>query len=158
MLRSDAGLDEMLAGLQRRIGDVEHRMRRMLRHGAVHAADYGQALVRCRHDTTAEGAPVLTGWIPWLTRRAGRDVDWWAPEVGEQVLILAPEGELALAMALPALYSDAHPAPLAVPSKHRVNYAGTAYFDYDRTAKRFTLDSGGGEVVLVGATETLTVV
>ncbi len=32
--------------------------------------------------------------IPFLHRRGGNDWEWWAPEVGEQVLVIAPGGNL----------------------------------------------------------------
>ncbi|UMT46983.1 hypothetical protein AOY90_15755 [Escherichia coli] len=40
-------------------------------------------------------------WLQWLTHRAGRSRTWWAPSVGEQVLILAVGGELDTAFVLP---------------------------------------------------------
>lgn len=32
--------------------------------------------------------------LPWLRRRGGKDWEWWAPEIDEQVLILAPGGKV----------------------------------------------------------------
>lgn len=43
-------------------------------------------------------------WMPWLTRRAGRDAEWWKPDLHEQVLILAPSGNLALGVVAGSIY------------------------------------------------------
>ena len=43
-------------------------------------------------------------WMPWLTRRAGCDSEWWKPDVDEQVLVLAPSGNLALGVVAGCIY------------------------------------------------------
>lgn len=54
----------------------------------------------------------LSAWLPWLAVRAGGSAAmWWPPQVGEQVAILAPGGDLAQGFALPGAYSDAMPSP-----------------------------------------------
>jgi phage baseplate assembly protein V len=45
-----------------------------------------------------------TTWLNWLTTRAGRSRVWWAPSVGEQVLLLAIGGELDTAFVLPGIF------------------------------------------------------
>lgn len=35
-------------------------------------------------------------WMPWLSSRAGYDAEWWMPEIDEQVVVVAPSGNLAL--------------------------------------------------------------
>ncbi len=57
-------------------------------------------------DEALETAP-----LPWLTRRAGDSIEWWAPEAGEQVVILNIPGRHENAVILPAIYSSAFPAP-----------------------------------------------
>ncbi len=43
-------------------------------------------------------------WMPWVTLRAGYDGEWWQPELHEQVLVVAPSGDLALGIVIGALY------------------------------------------------------
>ena len=64
---------------------------------------------RCRVRT----GQLLTDWLPWLTLRAGATAGtWWAPEPGEQCLLLSPGGDLRQGVVLPGLYSDQnHPPP-----------------------------------------------
>lgn len=93
---------------------------------------------------------LTTGWIPWLTLRAGPDASWWAPEPGEQVLVLTPGGRGEQAVALPAVYSDAHPAPADAATVRRDVYADGAVVEYDRAAHRLRATlPGGGTAVLI---------
>ena len=79
---------------------------------------------------------VLTGgmqttWLNWLTSRAGRSRVWWAPSVGEQVLLLAIGGELDTAFVLPGIFSDDHPAPSASPDAIHVAFPDGAVIEYE---------------------------
>ncbi len=90
--------------------------------------------------------PLTTGYLPFMSRRAGPDRSWWAPETGEQVLVIAPGGVMELAIILPGgLYSDAHPAPADMASVARMTFGDGAIIEYDRAAHRLsaTLPAGG---------------
>ena len=43
-------------------------------------------------------------WMPWITPRAGNDAEWWMPEENEQVVIVAPSGNLALGIIIGMVY------------------------------------------------------
>lgn len=129
-----------------RIALAEHdrAIQQALRIGRVAELDPAAARVR-----VAIGQ-LVTGWIPWLTLRAGPDASWWAPEPGEQVLVLTPGGRGEQAVALPAVYSDAHPAPADAATVRRDTYADGATVEYDRAAHRLraTLPAGGTAVLV----------
>ena len=94
----------------------------LLRTGTVTEVDVSKALVRF-----ATG-DITTDWLPWFERRAGGASggrSWWPPVVGEQGLLLAPGGDLARAVILPGMFSDAMPAG--------ANQAATAREDFDAT-------------------------
>ena len=112
-----------------RLVELARRLANVVRPGVVAEADYPKGLVRVKF---AEEEEALTAWLPFAAARAGGDASWWAPEVGEQVLLLAPSGELAQAVVLGSLYSDAHPAPSSGPDKHLVRYSDGAEIEYDR--------------------------
>ena len=114
--------------------ELERRVGALIRLGVVHAADYARARVRVRYDATPDGAPVLTGWLAWLCARAGPDRAWWAPEVGEQVVVLSPGGELAQAVVLGALYQAAHPANADRADITRVDWADGSWVEHDRAS------------------------
>lgn len=117
--------------------ELARRLANLIRYGRVAEADYAQALARVECDG------YLTGWLPWLTRRAGGDVAWWAPEVGESVLVLAPDGDPALAAILPAAYSDAVPPPESSPDRASWRFGNTVTVAVDRAAGSVTVTATG---------------
>ncbi|MEM1000467.1 MAG: phage baseplate assembly protein V [Bacteroidota bacterium] len=64
--------------------------------------------------------------LPWLRRRGGKDWEWWAPEVGEQVLILAPGGRVERAVIIGSL-----------------PYRGDKLTMIDQSARKFNRSQGG---------------
>jgi phage baseplate assembly protein V len=110
------------------IAEIARCLANMIRPGAVAAVDYPNAMVRVK------AGDLYTGWLPWLTVRAGKDVTWWPPEVGEQVLILCPDGDPAQAVVLMALYSTAQPSPADRATIHVARYEDGAEISYDREA------------------------
>ncbi len=63
--------------------DALRLLRNLIRTGVVVEVDLDDG--RCRVQTGG----IVTDWLQWLTTRAGRSRVWWAPSVGEQVLLLA---------------------------------------------------------------------
>lgn len=128
--------------------ELSRRLENLIRHGVIAEADYTTARVRVTYNTDAQGQPVNTNWLPWLTQRASHDADWWPPEVGEQVLILSPSGDLSQGFVLPAVYQNNHPAPETVATKRRINFADGSFVEYDRAAHKLTVTVNGGDCVL----------
>ncbi|HDZ8013679.1 TPA: phage baseplate assembly protein V [Citrobacter amalonaticus] len=89
------------------IQDILRLLGNLIRSGVIVETDLNAG--RCRVQTGG----IVTDWLQWLTHRAGRSRRWWAPYVGEQVLILAVGGELDTAFVLLAIFSDDHLAPPA---------------------------------------------
>ena len=116
----------MMAELEYRIAELERRLRGLVLVGTVRELDAKKARV-----TVAAGG-LITPWLPWLTRRAGTDREWWAPEPGEQVLLLCPCGDPALGVVLPAIYQGAFPAPGETKQVHRIAYGDGAVTEYNR--------------------------
>ena len=137
-----------------RLADLRRRIDNLLRVGTVAAVDLARARVQVHYGVgTPEDAALeaRTEWIPWLTTRAGADRAWWAPSVGEQVVILAPSGDLVGAAALPAIFSVQAPPPGDVATRHVVAYADGAVISYD--AETHVLQAnlpGGGLLHVVG--------
>ncbi|MCK7365659.1 phage baseplate assembly protein V [Enterobacter roggenkampii] len=107
------------------LNDILRIVRNLIRTGIISEVDVEKGLCR-----------VLTGgmettWLNWLTCRAGRSRVWWAPSVGEQVLLLAVGGELDTAFVLPGIFSDDHPAPSASPDALHVSFSDGAVIEYE---------------------------
>ena len=119
------------------LADLRRRFENVLCLGVIAEADYAAARVR-----VSIGA-LKTTWLPWLTHRAGGDSTWHAPEVGEQVLVLSPSGDLAQGVVLPAIFYASHPANASAATVHRTTYADGAVIEYDRAAHELKLTIPG---------------
>ncbi len=132
------------------ITELNRRVANLIRVGTIAEADYGRALARVRI------GELTTDWRPWLTCRAGGDLSWWAPEIGEQVILFSPSGELTLGVILAGMYQQAKPAPADRPTVHRTVYQDGAVVEYDREASRLTVTTPGDVVVDAGRSVTVT--
>ena len=116
------------------LGEALRRLANVVRPGAVAEVDVDPPRARVRYGTDPAGQPVLTGWLPWIERMAGEDRSWRPPSVGEQVILLAPSGELSAAWILPGAYRDMFGAPDSSGAKHVTIYRDGASVSYDAEA------------------------
>ena len=108
--------------------DVDRRIENLLQLGTIASVDLQAARV------TVTAGELTTAPLPWLAARAGDARSWWPPSLGEQVLLLAPGGDLKRAMVLPAVFSTAHPAPANADQLHHIEYPDGAVIEYDAAA------------------------
>ncbi|MDK9420307.1 phage baseplate assembly protein V [Pectobacterium carotovorum] len=133
---------------QATLTEILRLLRNMNRVGVVTHVNTADAL--CRVQTGG----MTTGWLNWLTRRAGRSRDWWAPSIGEQVLILSIGGELDTAFVLPGIYSDDHPAPSASADAYHVSFPDGAVIEYEPDTGALTVS--GIKTATLTASESIT--
>ena len=107
------------------LNELARLLRNVIRIGVILEIDNIRG--QCRVQTGG----METTWLNWLTCRAGRSRVWWAPSVGEQVLLLAVGGELDTAFVLPGIFSDDHPAPSASPDALHVSFPDGAVIEYE---------------------------
>lgn len=136
------------------MADLKRRVANLIRIGVIGELTAGQ------HSATViiagdEGEPITTDPRPWLTGRAGPDADWHAPEPGEQVILLSPNGDMAQGAILPSLYSDAFPAPADSADIWRKQFANGSSIQYDRAAGKLTVDVGSGSVLVIANDATI---
>jgi phage baseplate assembly protein V len=129
--------------------ELARRLTNLLRLGTVAHVDHAAARVR------VQSGELLTDWLPWLTHRAGATATWCPPSVGEQVLLLCPSGDLAAAVALPAVYADAHPAPSTSPAEHVTLYPDGARLAYNHSTGALTATGIQTATVQAAASVTL---
>lgn len=128
--------------------DIARAIRNLIRAGIVIDVDTVEGL--CRVQTSG----MQTTWLNWLTSRAGRSRVWWAPSVGEQVLILAIGGELDTAFVLPGIFCDDHPAPSASPDAFHIAFPDGAVIEYEPDSGSLTVS--GIKTADVTASESIT--
>ncbi len=131
------------------LAELTRRMNNIVRAGTI--TELGALPGRARVQLAPE---LTTAFLPWLTSRAGTDVTWWAPEIGEQVIVLSPSGDLAAGYILPSLYSDALPAWSDNPDISGTHWADGATDEYDRDIHKrtITLPDDGEITITVGQT------
>ncbi|MFJ5472194.1 phage baseplate assembly protein V [Pectobacterium carotovorum] len=133
---------------QATLTEIQRLLLNMIRVGVVTHVNTADAL--CRVQTGG----MTTGWLNWLTRRAGRSRDWWAPSIGEQVLILSIGGELDTAFVLPGIYSDNNPAPSASADALHISFPDGAVVEYEPATGALTVS--GVKTATLTASESIT--
>jgi len=131
------------------LNEIMRLMSNLIRIGTISELDLPNA--RCR---VATGSNV-TAWLPWMTHRAGRTRSWWAPSLGEQVLLLSLGGELNTAFVLPAVFSDASPAPSASADALHLAFPDGAVFEYEPASS--ALKVTGIKTAVINATQKVDV-
>ncbi|MDQ3231294.1 MAG: phage baseplate assembly protein V [Pseudobdellovibrionaceae bacterium] len=124
------------------VKDLQRRMENILRPGKVIAVDPNKALVKVRFmdgDPAKGILPLDSDWLRVLQERAGGTIDWDFPEVGEQLLVLSPGGELGAGYAAHAIYSGSHPAPSNAPKVRMRRYADGLECSYDQDLHVLTI-------------------
>ena len=119
--------------------ELQRLLVNMIRLGTV--AELDTAAARCRIQT----GEILTDFVPWIVPRAGTTIEWSAPAIGEQVLLISLGGDTHGAVALRGVYSDSFAAPESSAARHLVQYQDGAVIEYDHDAHalKATLPAGG---------------
>ncbi|MBU9847159.1 phage baseplate assembly protein V [Rahnella ecdela] len=107
------------------LSELARAVRDIIRIGVV--AEVDTTLGLCR----VQSGELVTDWLHWLTSRAGSSRTWWAPSVGEQVLLLSLGGELDTGFVLPGIYSNDFPAPSVSPQAYHVSFSDGAVLEYE---------------------------
>lgn len=125
--------------------DMDRRLGNLLSIGRISAVDPSRGMAQVDMDG------VITDWIPWTAKQAGGNRSWACPDVGEQVLVAAPSGELADAVIIGSLFQDSSPEPASSGDVTRTVYEDGTVVEYDRAANQFTLDTSAssGKVVVI---------
>lgn len=84
--------------------EADRRIANLVQVGRVTAVDGGTGTARVQIGDLA------TASIPVCALRAGATAVWWMPSAGEQVLVLAPSGDMARAVIVASLWSGNAPS------------------------------------------------
>lgn len=135
--------------MQFELTDIARRLANVVRVGVISEVDFVAARV------TVSIGNILTAPLPWLTERAGVDRSWWAPSIGEQVLVLSPSGDLAQGIVLPGIYQTSNPAPATNGDIHRTVYQDGSVVEYDRGAHQLRASVGLSSITMNQSAITL---
>ena len=134
--------------LHQEMTEAERRISNLAMMGQVVELDAARARVR------VQAGPITTGWLPFATLRAGTDRIWHPPEPGEQVVMLAPGGDLNQAVVVGSVYRADHPAPADSADISRTMFKDGAVMEYDRAQHhwRLSVPAGGRIRFEIGGT------
>lgn len=121
------------------ITELYRLLANLIRLGTIAAVEYRPP--RCR----VQSGALLSAPLRWISVRAGHTATWSPPDIGEQVIVFSPGGDLAQGLVLCGLNSHAHPAPGDSGNTHLVRYPDGAELRYDHQAHTLaaTLPAGG---------------
>ncbi|MDW8337107.1 MAG: phage baseplate assembly protein V [Tepidimonas sp.] len=127
-----------------------------VRLGTVTQFDARRCRVRVRLSEQGQQQAV-TDWLPWATWSAGHLRVWNPPAVGEQCMVLSPSGDMAQAVAVPAVFQQqgAYPAPTSNPNWTLLQWDDGGYIRYERDTHRLILHAScavriEGDLVVTG--------
>lgn len=115
------------------VDDIQPDLADLIRIGTVLSVDLAAARMVVRYGDPDDEDPAATPPIRWLAGRAGLTRIWSPPSVGEQVLLLAPDGQFANAVALTGIVQDAFP-PVGSTTAELIEFADGARLTYDPDA------------------------
>jgi phage baseplate assembly protein V len=128
------------------INDLQRRLSNLVRIGTIGELSGNAATVVIEGD---DGVQNTTDPRPWLSGRAGPDADWHAPEPGEQVVLLSPDGNMSNGLILPGLYSTQFPAPADSADVWRKKFKDGTIIEYDRAGHKLTVNLGEGSALVI---------
>lgn len=131
------------------IPELLRQIHNLVRIGTVAEVDHDRARVR------VQIGDILTGWQRWTEARTGTTRDWDPPTMGEQVLVIAPGGELAASVVITGLYRDEHPAPSSSPDLQRRIYPDGTRQQHNHATSHYqlTVPAGGMIELVIGRTK-----
>lgn len=129
------------------LSELDRRLANILRVGTI--AELDQANARVKVDC----GDFTTDWLPWSTPAAGGDRVWTTPDIGEQVMVMSPSGEMAQGVVGPSMFQDASPENGNDQKDRRTTYKDGTVIEYDRDAHvlNATLNPAGTMNVTIGS-------
>lgn len=140
-------------------GELDRRLGNLVRVGTVKAFDPAKGY-------RVDIGELVTDWLPVGTRRSGSQRSWNPLSIGEQVVVVAEDGELSQGVIVCSLPSDANPENGTAANLWRETFADGTVLEYDQstgglradvvTSGSITLHIGGTVLVLKDGQATLT--
>lgn len=125
------------------LGEMGRQMANLVRVGKIEELDEANARVK------VSTAGLTTDWLPWGAGRAGKTKQWSPPQVGEQVVLASPYGDLGQAVVIGSMFSDDNPAPATSKDQETILYPDGAKQDYNSASHAFTLDVPAGGTITI---------
>jgi len=133
----------MTSSLKFRVAELERKLPRVLMPGKICAVDTQKALARVKIDKNE------TAFLPWFARMAGPTIEWSPPQIGEQVMVLSPDGGISSGYILCGLYQNDFRPPENSDEVIAIHTQDQAAFRYDSAGKLEILLPSGATIRVV---------
>lgn len=136
----------MLERRDRKTTDLTRRVANMVVIGNIAQADHKRARYRVKV------GEILSDWIPDTQPRAGKTRVYEGRDIGEQVVMVSPSGDLAQGIIVGSIHTESNQAA-DKGSIHRTIYPDGTTLDYDDEANAFVLavkDGGSFDLRISG--------
>jgi phage baseplate assembly protein V len=132
------------------LSEVERRLANMVKIGVISAVDHDAKKIR------VEAGGMNSAWLPWPVEM-GRNFRRWRPlREGQQVIMVAPSGELAQAAVIGMLYSSSLDAPDSNPDLDLTLFDDSTRVQYDSAAHQLDVDLGSSSLAMNRDSITMT--
>jgi len=135
----------MLERRDPKITDLARRLSNQVVIGKISQIDHKRARYRVKFGN------IETDWLPDTQSRSGATRVWEGRDIGEQVIIGSPSGDLSQGVILGSIHTDATQAGNNG-AHHRVIYPDGTTLDYDdeNHAYRLSVTQGGSFELVIG--------
>ena len=137
----------MFNNLNFELSELTRRLAGLINVGIVIESKPGAARVQI--------GGVKTAWLPVIATRAGANSTVSTLSENEQVVILAPSGDLAQGVVLPAIAQNRYPVPTGDPDETVAKYSDGTEIIYSTATKTLTANFAGDSVINVTGNATI---
>lgn len=128
------------------LNELDRRLSNMIRIGTVSECDFEKNSVR----TTLGN--LKTAWLPVMQICVGDVRSWIPPTIGEQGIILSPNGNLSSGIFLRGIYQTQFPAPSENENRHVFEFKDGTMLSYDDEQHCLEVKlSDGGSACLIAS-------
>jgi phage baseplate assembly protein V len=112
------------------LSEMNRRLLQIVRIGVIQEIEGTKARVKIGDN--------VTGLRPWISLAKA----WIPPTVGEQVVVLSPNGDFEQSVILPALYSNKKTAPSDNPNEIMFKFSENSSVRFDSNLEKLTIKIG----------------
>jgi phage baseplate assembly protein V len=114
------------------LSEMNRRLLQIVRIGVIQEIDYSKAKARVKVGDN------VTGWRPWVSQAKA----WIPPAVGDQVVVLSPNGDFEQGILLPALYHSKSKPPSNKGNEIKFKLSENSSVCFDSNLENLTIKIG----------------
>jgi phage baseplate assembly protein V len=112
--------------------ELERRLANLIRIGVIQETNHADKKLRVSMGNTH------TAWLPWPAEIGNNFIQWRPLRVGQQVIVIAPSGELNQAVIVGQLYGGGIDAPSTDAQKDLIQFEDGTQIEYDSATHSLT--------------------